>query len=100
FRPLAVLLTETGMRIGEALGLRWRDVNLEDQWKLPEEAGGNPIPPNAIAVNGAFVRGEYTTTKTRKTRIIPLTSSAWVALALHREREGSRVFAAPKPTSR
>lgn len=78
-RALIILLGQTGMRVGEACALRWRDVNLTDEWR-------DGIPPNALTVSGSFSRGERGTTKTGKVRPIPLTAESWVALQLHRER--------------
>ena len=50
---LALFLTWTGLRIGEACGLRWRDVDLESL---------------TIHVRENFVMGQYQDLKTRKSR--------------------------------
>lgn len=83
YQALTRVLAETGLRIGEALGLRWANVNLDDAWKL---SGSQAIPPNSLFVAEAWVRGERTTLKTATSRrIVPLTSGAWVALTLIQE---------------
>lgn len=88
FRPLVTVLAQTGLRIGEALGLRWKNVNLEDEWKI---SGNQAIPPNSLFICEAWVRGEYSTLKTPTSRrIVPLTSAAWVALMLHRDGSKAR----------
>lgn len=83
WRPLVVLLAQTGLRIGEAAGLRWQDVNLSDDWMVSD---GDAVPPNSIVVLRAFVRGEIRPLKGRaRVKKIPLTAETWVALMLHRE---------------
>lgn len=83
YRCLVRVLAETGLRIGEALGLRWAHVNLEDGWKI---VGGYAIPPNSLYICENWVRNERTTLKTQKSRrMVPLTSGAFVALALARD---------------
>ncbi|HEY4365372.1 MAG TPA: site-specific integrase [Bryobacteraceae bacterium] len=70
---LVVFLTLTGMRIGEAMGLRWRCVNLTEDFRL---ANGELLPPLSIAVRENFVRGRFQTLKTEKSqRNIPI--PAW-----------------------
>lgn len=97
YRPLIVVLAQTGLRIGEALGLRWKNVNVEDEWKI---SGSQAIPPNSIFIAESWVRGQYSTLKTASSRrTVPLTSGAWVAFMLLRESTGWRaeehpVFAA------
>jgi integrase len=77
YRNLITLLWQTGMRIGEATGLRWSHVNLSDDWRLVD---AQALPPNSLLVNSAWVRNERTTTKNKRWRIIPLTSESWVAV--------------------
>jgi integrase len=81
-RHLIILLAQTGVRIGEATGLRWNYVNLTDDWVV---VNGEALPPNSILVSSAWVRSERSTTKNKSWRKIPLTSEAWVALMLHYE---------------
>ena len=72
---LVVILAVTGLRIGEAMGLRWKRVNLTDQ---PAMVDGELIPAYTIAVRENFVRGAYGTLKTSKSRRnIPLTTESW-----------------------
>jgi integrase len=79
YRSLIRVLAMTGMRIGEALGLRWRDVNLEDTW-------AEGLPPNSIGIRRQFVLGEFAELKTSNgRREIPMTASLWVVLQMHRE---------------
>ena len=79
FRPLVTLLSQTGLRIGEACGLRWKSVNLGDEWHVVD---GEALPPNSILVNSNWTRNERTTCKggAQRWRKIPLTAEAWVAL--------------------
>jgi integrase len=60
---LAVLLTLTGLRIGEAMGLRWRWMNLTDDFRIVD---GELIPPLSIAVRENFVLNGYQTLKSEK----------------------------------
>jgi integrase len=48
----------TGARIGEVIGLRWRDFNLTDQpvHASDPEAGDQVIPPHSVWINGNIVR--------------------------------------------
>jgi integrase len=83
YRPLVIVLAAGGLRIGEAMGLRWSHINLSDEWVVID---GEALPPNSLLVNSAWVRGARTTTKTRAGwRKIPLISDSWVALAMHFE---------------
>jgi integrase len=85
YRPLVTFLPAAGLRIGEALGLRWKNVNMTDQWV---NVDGLDIPPHAFAVVQAYSRGQWGRPKTaRSRRIIPLSSAAWVALQEMRERD-------------
>ena len=83
-RPLIIVLAQTGMRIGEACGLRWKDVNLTDEWRIVD---GQALPPNSIWVRSSVTKGERTTPKSPASwRKIPLTAEAWVALMEQYER--------------
>lgn len=93
YRWLLTVMSQTGLRIGEALGLRWKHVNLEDNWKIE---GTYAIAPTSLLVCENWVRGERTTLKTDKSRRpIPLTAAAWVALTL--QREASKWFGDEHP---
>lgn len=61
----------TGLRLGELLALRWRDVDLK---------GGMMI------VSRAMSEGEETSTKSRRARAVPLAQQARDALKLQRQR--------------
>jgi integrase len=70
---LVVLLVLTGLRIGEAMGLRWKWVNLTQDMRI---VNGQVIPPLSIGVRENYVRGAYQTLKTAKSvRNVPL--PAW-----------------------
>jgi integrase len=79
YRDLVIVLSQTGMRIGEACGLRWKHVNLKDEWQIVDNEA---LPPNTLLVCSNWTKGERTTTKNRSWRKIPLTAEAWVALTL------------------
>lgn len=71
--PVATLvpfLALTGLRIGEAMGLRWRCLNLTDK---PVVVNMEVIPPYCIAVRENFVLGQYQSLKTsRSSRNVPI----------------------------
>lgn len=73
---LWVVLSTTGMRRGEALGLRWADVDLE--------AGRAQIRQTVIQVRGQVVLGEPKTAQGR--RAIDLDTWTVMALRAHRVR--------------
>lgn len=77
YRPLIIFLAQTGLRIGEACGLRWRHANLGDEWRIVD---GEALPPNSLLVCSNWTRNERTTTKTNTWRKVPLTAESWVAL--------------------
>jgi len=73
-----LVLLHTGMRFGEAAGLRWEDVDLE--------------PPNPTAhVRRAVSRGRLQPTKTGRLRDIPLTTEVVSALQ-QLPRRGDLIF--------
>jgi integrase len=57
WRPFLAFLAETGLRIGEAIELRWRDVDLGGRW---------------LAIDRRFYRGQVGLPKGRKTRRVRL----------------------------
>lgn len=75
--PLFLMLLTTGMRRGECLGLRWRDLD----W----QAGKVRIAQQVTAVQGQIIVGEPKTPKAR--RSITLAPSCLVALKEHRSRQ-------------
>jgi integrase len=72
--PLFLVLLTTGMRRGECLGLRWRDLD----W----QAGKERIAQQVTAVKGQIVIGEPKTPKAR--RSVTLAPSCLAALKEHR----------------
>ena len=57
WRPMIQLALRTGLRLGELLGLQWGD-----------------LQGQRLTVRRSYVRGEISTTKTHKSRTIPLAS--------------------------
>lgn len=83
-RALVATLAHTGMRAGEALGLRWRSVNLTAEW-MPVEGGA--IAPHTIAIRDNFTHGQWKARpKRQKPREFPMTSALYVILQGHYER--------------
>jgi integrase len=67
---LVLFLTLTGLRIGEAMGLCWKRVNLTAQ---PIIVNAEIIPPMSIAVRENYVLRNYQTLKTAKSvRNVPI----------------------------
>jgi len=82
-RALVLLLAQTGLRIGEAAGLRWQDVNLTGEWVI---SVGEPVAPMSILVRSNWGNGERGSLKgSAKTRRVPLTASTIAELRGHRE---------------
>lgn len=74
---LITILVRTGLRIGEAMGLRWKSVNLTEKSML---SAGEMVKPRSLMVRENFVRGEYGSVKTRRSRRdVPLDSEAITA---------------------
>jgi len=72
---LVIVLALTGLRIGEALGLRWKRVNLEG---TPVVVDGELVPPYTLLVRESYGIGGYGTVKTKTSRrAIPLSSESW-----------------------
>ena len=74
WRPLFELLAATGLRISEAIGLRWSDLALDE-------------PAPYLRVRRAIVKGAIVAPKSRHgARLIPLTSELAAMLRAHRPR--------------
>ena len=79
YRELILVLAITGLRIGEACGLRWKRINWSDEFVVID---GAPVPPKTIAIHEAYVRGEWTSVKKEASeRHIPLPRPLADALA-------------------
>jgi integrase len=72
-QPVATLvafLALSGLRIGEAAGLRWEWVNLTH---LPRLVGAEVLPPMCVGVRVSWVRGAYQGLKSEKaSRNVPI----------------------------
>lgn len=67
---LVPFLALTGLRIGEAMGLRWKYVNLTSEHRIVDS---ELIPPMCIAVRENYVRGRYQSLKSLKSsRNVPI----------------------------
>jgi integrase len=75
---LWTFLAYTGLRIGEALALRWADVDLDGGWFTTSESLGRG------ADGGQAIGGTKTAAGDR---LVPLTPSALAALRAHRDRQ-------------
>lgn len=80
-------LATTGMRIGELVGLRWSDVNLD--------TGIITLPDNRHS-GRAKGAGSLRTTKGRRTRRIPIHAQLSAALQRMSRRTDGRVFGGPR----
>ena len=81
------LMLACGMRRGEALGLRWRDMDLE--------GGTLSIRHSLQRIDGSLKLVEPKTAKSRRTIAIP--GFAWEALKAHRKRQvEEKLFAGSK----
>jgi len=78
---LCLFLIYTGLRIGEALGLRWRLVNLFPDWQLLD---GKEVPPYSMVTGSKTEAGH---------RTVPL---AEPAIRLLQEIKAKTKFAAPE----
>ena len=75
---LILFLTVTGLRIGEACGLRWEHVNLTDK---PQAMGNETLEPLTVAVRENWVMGRRQTPKSLKSRReVPI--PPWMAVRL------------------
>jgi integrase len=67
---LVLFLALTGLRIGEAMGLRWQRVNLSPN---PVQMGNELLAPYCLAVRENYVLGKYSTLKTKgSVRNVPI----------------------------
>lgn len=70
FEPLFVTLSATGMRIGEALGVSWKRVDLEAGTLRVEQVLYRT--PLASRIDGeVYALGEPKTEKSRRTLVLP-----------------------------
>lgn len=86
-RDVIVLLATTGMRIGEALALRWPDIHLEDRYLLIADDRFQLSNPSSSTVR---------TTKGRRSRVVPLHPVAMTIIErLSPRRDGGRLLEGP-----
>jgi integrase len=86
YASVIIVLAQTGMRVGELFGLKWKWVNLSDR---KVDVDGYQIPAYTILVRENFTAGEWQASpKGKRIRHIPMTSTVWVELATRRERAG------------
>lgn len=81
YRQFALLLTVTGLRAAEALGLKWSAVNLTN---APMSHEGVYIPPRAFALLGQWTRGAWADrlkAHGRSVEVLPLPDVAADSLA-------------------
>jgi integrase len=82
-REMVLTALCTSMNVAELAGLRWRYVNLTDQFSLVE---GEAIPPFRAAVRWNFTAGQFGTVKTgNRLRTVPLPQMVQEALLQFRE---------------
>ena len=82
-RALVLLLAITGPRIGEAMGLRWRRLNLSGELVSYQ---GEVVPERTALIVENYVKGEYGTVKRASSnRPLPLPRLLIEALAAHRD---------------
>lgn len=70
---MAAVAVDTGMRLGELLGLPWKDIDLDN---------------GMIHVRQSYVRGRMDTPKSGKMRSIPMTKRVDAALFPYHQRDG------------
>lgn len=67
---LVIFLAVTGLRIGEAMGLRWKRLNLTQDMQIVDT---EIIPPMSLLVRENYVMGRYQTLKTASSlRTVPI----------------------------
>lgn len=82
WRTLFCLLSETGLRIGEALAIKWQSVDFR----------GRQITVNAALAYTPAMGVYETTPKSRSARTVPISSSlALMLLDLYRETKNSKI---------
>jgi integrase len=79
YGPIWLLFAQTGMRRGEALGLRWSDIDWEGKCLVLSQA--------MVMVEG---KRTFSETKDRELRTIPLTAELLCALREHRVRQNEQ----------
>lgn len=80
-RALVYCLGMLGLRISEALGLKWEYVNLSD---VPKSVEDRTLPPRSIWVRWNYTKGEWGTLKNKpSSRVIPLTTHVVEVLRWH-----------------
>jgi len=79
------LMLATGLRRGEALGLHWTDVDLDERWLR--------VRWTLTRTSAGLQLGEPKTDRSRRT--VPLPRSAVEALRAHRARQAAERLAAP-----
>lgn len=93
---LVVFLAVTGLRIGEAMGLRWKRVNLT---QTPVIVDMEVIPPMSLLVRENYVLGNYQTLKTGTSyRTVPIPewfASRMMTLAFSRKTDTACVDTFP-----
>ena len=75
FEALYTMLLGTGLRVGEALGLRWSDIDFDEETI--------PVKRNLVRLKGKFSLSETKTTRSRRT--VPMIMPVQDALIKHRE---------------
>lgn len=81
YRALIWALAYTGMRIGEACGLKWKYVNLTE---VPVQADGVWVMPMSLFVRWQYSRNEWSEPKKNSQRPIPLHPKLVEILRQHR----------------
>lgn len=96
---LVVMLALTGLRIGEAMGLRWRHLNLTEE---PMLSGGEVIPPMSLVVRENYIPSIGKAIERRQTlktptscRTVPIPD--WFAPRLLRLAVGSKFVGTEDP---
>ncbi len=93
YKQLTYFLGVTGLRIGEACGLRWQYVNLTDE---PVYVDDQSLPPMCLGVRWNWVRGRYgTVKKDASVRIVPIPKE--LAEMLREHKAQSQFAAADDP---
>ena len=91
--PAWRLLATTGMRRGEALALRWHDVNLDAGTVAVRRSAG------VVRVKGEGGRVVEGPTKTGKPRVVDLGTETVAALRAHRKQSGAMALQLVQPAA-